>query len=165
MRWLRAGRLPSDARAGLRLEPGERVIAHARTGDGEYVVATDRALHLPGGEHLGWESIDHAAWKDGRLHVRQLMDPDGDARELHLRLADPHSLPQAVRERVTATIAINRYFRLFGERGVRIVGRRRPGSEAVAWTFAFDPGLDPDDPELRAMAEQALGDLRRQTGT
>lgn len=134
------------------------------------MVATDRALHLPGGEHLGrerigWEHIDHATWRDDRLLVRQLAGDRGEARELRLRLSEPRTLPQAVRERITATIVVNRYFRLIDERGMRIIGRRRPGSDAIAWTFVFDSGLDPDDPELRATAEQLLQDLRRQTGT
>lgn len=165
MRWFRRGAVPAEVRTGLRLEPGERALAYATTRDGAHVVATERALHLPGGQHVGWDRIDHATWRDGWLHVREVAVRGEQPREHHLRLTEPRALPDAVRERVTATIVVNRHARLVGGHGVRVVGRRRPGSDSIGWTLAFDPGLDPDDPGLRAMAEQALDDVRRQTGT
>ncbi|HEU5157673.1 MAG TPA: hypothetical protein VFU43_11815 [Streptosporangiaceae bacterium] len=159
-------RLPRSLPAGPRptLERGEHILAFAATRDGSHVVATDRALHLPGPSdgfvRLPWESVEQAAWRDGWLHVRAT----ADAGEHHIRLTDPGSVPETVQERVTATIVVNHQAALPGGGHVRIVGRRRPGGDAVRWTFVFDAGLDPDDPELRAQAGHLLAGLRRQTG-
>jgi hypothetical protein len=155
-------RLYRSLPAGLRpaLERGERILAHAATRDGSYVVATERALHLPEGIRLPWERVEQAAWRDGWLHVRAV----GASAEHHIRLTNPGSVPEAVQERVTATIAVNHQATLPGGGHVRIVGRRPPGGDTVRWTFVFDAGLDPNDPDLRAQAGRLLAALRRQTG-
>jgi hypothetical protein len=155
-------RLSRSLPAGLRpaLERGERVLAHAATRDGSYVVATERALHLPDGIRLPWERVEQAAWRDGWLHVRVA----GALVEHHIRLTGPGSVPETVQERVTATIAVNHQATLPGGGHVRIVGRRPPGGDTVRWTFVFDAGLDPNDPDLRAQAGRLLAALRRQTG-
>ncbi|MFD0686691.1 hypothetical protein [Actinomadura fibrosa] len=157
MRLLR--RVPS----GVTLERGERALASAATRGGSHVVATTTALHLPtpgGMARIPWERVDQASWKDGWLHVHET---SGGA-EHHVRLTDPGSVPETVRERVTATIAVNHQARLPGGGKVRIAGRRPASGGDVRWSFVFDAGLDPDDPGLRAQAEQLLEDLRRQTG-
>ena len=66
--------------------------------------------------------------------------------------------------RITATIAVSHQARLPGGGKVRVAGRRPATGGDVRWSFVFDAGLDPDDPGLRAQAEQILEDLRRQTG-
>lgn len=156
--------LPPGVRAKLALDGGERVIAHAGGGGGDYVVATDRALHLPDGSRVGWESVEHAEWKAGVLHVRETVALGERPREHHVRLADPGRLPETVRERITSTIAISQYEQLEKGHGVRIVARRRPATGETVWTVIFDAGLDPHDPALRARAEQVLTRVRHQTG-
>jgi hypothetical protein len=150
-------RPPAAVRAGL--ARGEHVLAYATTRDGSYVVATDRALRLPD-VRLPWERIEQASWKDGWLHVRE----NAGSAEHHIRLTEPGSVPETVQERVTATIVVNHQATLSGGAHVRIIGRRPPGGDAIRWTFVFDAGLDPNDPSLRAQAEQRLAALRRQTG-
>ncbi|KAB2386421.1 hypothetical protein [Actinomadura montaniterrae] len=163
MRLLR-GHLPSAVRDALTIERGERVLASAPTRGGSHVVATTTALHLPtpsgGFLRVPWERVDQATWKDGWLHVTET---SGGA-EHHVRLTEPGSVPETVRERVTATIAVTHHARLPGGGKVRIAGRRPATGGDVRWTFVFDAGLDPEDPGLRAQAEQVLEDLRRQTG-
>ncbi|WP_131738669.1 hypothetical protein [Actinomadura roseirufa] len=161
---LLSGRLPAALRDALALERGERVLASAPTRGGSHVVATTTALHLPapsgGFTRVPWERVDQASWKDGWLHVHET---SGGA-EHHVRLTDPGSVPETVRERVTATIAVSHQARLPGGGKVRIAGRRPTTGGPVRWSFVFDAGLDPADPGLRAQAEQVLEDLRRQTG-
>lgn len=161
MRLLRG--LPSTLRDALTLERGERVLATAPTRGGSHVAATTTALHLPTPQgaftRIPWERVDHATWKDGWLHVQET-----SRAEHHVRLTAPGSVPETVRERVTATIAVSHQARLPGGGNVRIAGRRPATGGDVRWTFVFDAGLDPSDPGLRAQAEQALEDLRRQTG-
>lgn len=182
MWWTRKG-ISKAARAELDLARGERVLAVARTSEGAVVAATTLALHLPPSEasasegsasegsdseasasgrrhrRVRWELVDHAGWQDGWLRVRET----GGAAH-RLRLPDPGSVPEAVQERVTATVVVSTYARLTGSGGVRIVGRRDPDGDGLNWTFVFDPGLDPADPDLRARAEGLLEELRRQTG-
>nr|BFE88148.1 hypothetical protein GCM10020093_107490 [Planobispora longispora] len=46
---------------------------------------------------------------------------------------------------------------------MRLVARRAEDDRTV-WEFVFDEGLDPGDPGLRALAEQALEGVRRSFG-
>lgn len=139
-------------------------MSHAPTGDGSHVVATDRALHLPGGVRIAWERVEHAEWRSGGLHVRETA-PRGEAvPEHHVRVEEPRTLPEVVRERVSASIVVNQYVHLDAKRGLRIVGRRRPDADVVAWSLVFDGSLDPTDPDVRARAERLLADVQRQTG-
>ncbi|WP_433325998.1 hypothetical protein [Spirillospora sp. CA-294931] len=157
---MRLNRLPAAVREALTLERGERHLTHAATRGGSHVVATTTALHLPtedgGFTRIPWDRVEQASWKDGWLHVHE-------SREHHIRLTDPGNVPEAVRERVTATIAVNHQAKLPGGT-VRITGRRPTTGGDVRWTFVFEAGLDPNDPGLKAHAEQALEALRRQTG-
>lgn len=153
MRLTRRRNLPE----GLALEKGERILAV-----GGQTIATDAALHFADGEgriRLPWERVEQAVWKDGLLIVREV----GGARH-NVPLAEPGSVPETVRERVTATVVVSSHVKLPGG-GVRIAARRpAKGDGQLRWTFVFDAGLDPTDPGLLAQAEQALEDLRRQTG-
>ncbi|MEU7897644.1 hypothetical protein AB0B45_32895 [Nonomuraea sp. NPDC049152] len=151
-------RLPSDVRKSLATTTGERVLTFAQADEG-YVVATDLALFLPDGERVPWETVEQAGWDEDGLNLTT-----SDGRRLSARIAEPHRLPEAVRERVNSTIVVNKYVQLPGRGGVRLVARRTPGADAFTWTFHFDEGLDPDDPGLRAQAEQALEGLRRSMG-
>lgn len=151
-------RLPAEARKGLALERGERVLTFAASGDG-FVVATDLALFLPDGTRLPYELIDRAWWDDEGLRVTTT---DGGRHQADV--AEPRSVPEALRERVNATIVVNKHVTLAGRGGVRLVARRKPGGEVLGWTFVYDAGLDPEDPGLRALAEQALEGVRRSMG-
>ncbi|GAA2649766.1 MULTISPECIES: hypothetical protein [Nonomuraea] len=151
-------RLPSDVRKGLATSRGERVLTFAEAADG-YVVATDQALFLPDGTRVPWEQVEQAGWDDEGLRLTT-----SEGRRLSARVASPHRLPEAVRERVNSTIVVNKYVELPGRGGVRLVARRAPGADTFTWSFHFDEGLDPEDPGLRAQAEQALEGLRRSMG-
>ncbi|WP_084962487.1 hypothetical protein [Thermoactinospora rubra] len=151
-------RLPSEVRKGLPLERGERVIAHAAGADG-YLVATERALLLPEGVRVPYETVERAWWEDDGLHLTLT-----DGSRAGARVDEPGRLPEAVRERVNATIVVNKHVELPGRGGVRLIARRRPGGDLLGWRLVFDEGLDPDDPGLRAQAEQALEGVRRSMG-
>ncbi|ADG87911.1 hypothetical protein TBS_01670 [Thermobispora bispora] len=152
-------RLPGEVRAALALERGERVLTHARTSDGGHCVATTQALHLPGGVRLPWHLVDRATWTEEALTVTMT-----DGRVHRVPVAEPGLLPETIRERVTATIVVSQYVSLGDRGGVRLIARRVPGYDLPRWEFLFDPGLDPADPGLRALAEQALEDVRRSLG-
>lgn len=142
---------------GLALIKGERVLAVS--GD---TVATDAALHFQDGTdftRLPWERVEQAAWKDGVLVVREV----GGVRHA-VALSEPGSVPETVRERVTSTVVVSTHVSLPGG-GVRIAARRpAKGGGEPRWSLVFDQGLDPSDPGLLAQAEQAMEEIRRQTG-
>ncbi|MFC0861198.1 hypothetical protein ACFHYQ_02690 [Sphaerimonospora cavernae] len=152
-------RLPREVRTALALEPGERVVSHARAAGDGHVVATTHALHLPGGLRLPWHLMDRAVWDEEGLTITMT---DGAVHAV--RLPEPGLLPETIRERVTATIVASHRVPLDPGGGVRLVARRVPGYDTPRWEFIFDPGLDPEDPGLRALAEQALEEMRRSLG-
>jgi hypothetical protein len=154
MRLTRRRNLPE----GLTLEKGERVLAVS-----DDTVATNTALHFQDGTdftRLPWERVEQAVWKDGVLLVREV----GGGRHV-VHLTDPGSVPEAVRERVTSTVVVSTHVKLPSGAGVRITARRpAKGAGDPRWTLVFDAGLDPSDPGLLAQAEQAMEEIRRQTG-
>lgn len=161
---LRRNRLPAAIREDLGLPRGERPLAFAATRDGSYVVATAMALYMPapgsGFARIPWDRVDRAGWAAGRLMVHEA----AAGPEHSVGLAGPGSIPEVVRERVTATIVVNHQAVLPGGGKVRITGRRSPATGELHWGLLFETGLDPADPGLRAQAEQLLEELRRQTG-
>ncbi|TMR11981.1 hypothetical protein ETD86_34110 [Nonomuraea turkmeniaca] len=152
-------RLPADVRTSLTTEPGERVLTFATGQSGGYLVATNLALYLPDGTRVPYETIDKASWSEEGLSIITM-----DGGSYAERMDEPRMLPETIRERVNSTIVVNKHVKLPGRGGVRLVARRRPGGEVLGWTLVFDEGLDPEDPGLRAQAEQALEGVRRSMG-
>jgi len=176
--------------ATLDLRPGERVMAWGRSAavDEAYIVASDRALHLPphtrrelrlepdsalsrGPEsqiRLPWDRVIKATWEEPLSALTVQPTPGGANRLLQLRIDDPGNLPATIRERVLASIVVSQHVALEGDAGARIVARRdfdaAQGEPAVRWAVLFDAGLDPNDPVVRAGADAALADLRGSLG-
>jgi hypothetical protein len=62
-----------------------------------------------------------------------------------------------VRERVTASVVLQRRVTVAGRRGFFVVARRSPtGVGDLQWAYEFDAGVDPDDPQVRHLAETGL---------
>lgn len=174
--------VPKQIRAKLQLEQGERVVAAAPEPDGGYVVASTLALYLPPGdsavtdataagtaheggyERLPWERVDRAEW-DREAEVLQVTPtvPFGEPvtyRVVRLTEASERLLT-TIRERVTASIVVDRQVPLRGDLGVRVVGRRRLAGEApMTWALVFDVGLDPNDAGVYDAAQAALAEVQ-----
>lgn len=136
--------------------PGERVLAIAPSPEGA-VTGTRVALYLPGAR-IPWEQVYAADWdaEAGVLTVSE-MGEWGRPRPVHrVSLEDPARLLQLLRERVTASLLLQRPFP-----GGRVVARRSAAGE-IAWFVDFDEGVDPahaaDD------AQQALAAARLEVG-
>ena len=155
-----------DAVKAVELGPGERRVAWATTPDGRPVVASSSALHLPDGTTLAWDAIERAHWEKPTLQLIELTEREGSGRrhEVELDLARDTDLPQEVRARISASVAWSSHVKLRPAGGVRIVGRRRVGLEVLDWQLVFDRGTDPQDPVLRAQAEEHLAAARRTIG-
>jgi len=155
-----------DAVRAVQLPTGERRVAWALTPTGEAVVASTAGLRLPGGAVLGWDGIERAVWQKPVLRLIELTELEGSGRrhEVSLDLDYDTDLPEAVRSRVSASVAWSSHVKLRPDGGVRIVGRRRPGKEVLDWQLVFDSGTDPHDPALRTQAEEHLLAARRTIG-
>ena len=151
------------------LARGERLLAWAETDEGALVGGTRDALHLPEREppRLPWEEIATADWDadERRLHVVEIGSYGQLQPEHRLTLDDPDRLLSLVRERVTASIVVQRNVPVRGRLGVRVLGRRAPsGQGAIAWFVDYDDGLDPADPEVASVVDEALVAARGDVG-
>lgn len=153
---------PADVvdRAGL---GGERVLAATEARDGTWLLATRTALVLvaPGRPVtvIPWEQVEAADWSrdEDRLRVSEVGEY-GERRPVHeLYLDDPGKLLPMVRERVTASVVLQRRVVVHGKQGLFVVARRAPtGEGGITWAYELDAGLDPDDPQVRRLAELGL---------
>jgi hypothetical protein len=69
-----------------------------------------------------------------------------------------------VRERVTASIVLQRRVPVDSKLGLTVIGRRSPVGGPVSWMHSYDAGLDPDDPVVGLVADQALAQARAEVG-
>jgi hypothetical protein len=149
-----------------RTADGERVLAGAATPDGE-VRGTREALHLPDGTRLPWESVQAADWdaEAGALRVTAVAGWGEAPPTVVLHPERPDRLLQLVRERVTATVVLQRHTPITGTAGVRVIGRRAPaGERGLSWFLEYDEGLDPADPFVDQAAQEALAAARDEVG-
>ena len=145
---------------------GEKLLAHAVAPEGP-VAATRVALYLPGGRRIPWEQVEAADWDldSETLRVSEV-GTWGEVRPSYtFTLAEPTRLLQLVRERVTASVVLQRHVPIRGKRGVRVIARRSPtGSGALSWLFEYDAGIDPDDAFVAQAAQEALLAARDEGG-
>ena len=150
---------------------GEKVLAWSGSAEGHVVAGTRDALYAvdAAGEaqRVPWEQIEAAEWDSdaGVLRVAQV-GTWGEQRPVDgYTLDDPTRLVQLVRERVTASVVLQRHAPIEGRRGVRVIARRAPrGDRPVQWVYEYDEGIDPDDPDIRQVAAGLLAAARADTG-
>ena len=160
-------RLPLGRRepAPIDVAAGERLLAWTDTPDGA-VGGTRDALYLPAGR-VPWEQVEAADWdlETSILRVSEV-GSFGEVRPVHLlRIEEPGRLLELVRERVTASVVLQRHTAIRGQRGVRVIARRAPrGDQPLQWVYEYDDGIDPEAPDVRAVAERALAEARHELG-
>ena len=155
-----AGR--GSARGGPRVEvgPGERLLARA----GE-VGGTRDALYLP--ERVTWEQVASADWdQEERTLTVVEVGSFGRPRPVHIvRLEGAERLLQLVRERVTASIALQRHVQVPDRGSVRVIARQAPSRRGdLSWFVEYDDGLDPSDPLVDEVVQGALAAARVDLG-
>ena len=165
----RAPKAPAIVVEAAGLPRGERVLAHAQDAD-RWLLGTRAALVLvTAGEstvRLPWEQIQSADWErdDGALTVVEVGtfgEPRGSHRFL---IEDPHRLVPLIRERVTASVVVQRGRYLSDKRGLKVIGRRSPTGGPISWLVEYDEGLDPDDPDVIEAADALLAEARADVG-
>jgi hypothetical protein len=162
------------------LAPGETLLAWAGTTSGGVVAGTRDALYLPSSvepsssvepvetTRLPWEQVEAADWDSDTDTLRvSEVGSWGEQRVEHaVTLAEAGRLLELVRERVTASVVLQRHVPLRGRRGLRVIARRAPrGDRPIQWFYEYDEGVDPDDPAVREAARTALADARDEVGT
>jgi hypothetical protein len=146
---------------------GEKVLAWASCVPEGAVAGTSAAVYLPGGRRIPWEQVEAADWDRASETLRVTeVGTWGEERPAHsLVLTEPALLLQLVRERVTATVVLQRHVAIRGSRGVRVIARRAPtGSRDLSWLFEYDQGIDPEDPFVDHAAREALAVARDEVG-
>ena len=117
---------------------------------------------------VGWEQIERAGWNadESVLHIWETTSFGTPLRATDLAVDDPGRFGQLLRERIDASILVQRHVPLVGKKGVRIVGRRNPAQPdaVVSWSFVLDKGLEPERPGLVDQAEAALKAVRDEFG-
>lgn len=167
-------------RPPIEVAAGERLLAWAATAGGGAVGGTRDALYLlpdalpdessedsAAPVRLPWEQVETADW-DVDASVLRVSEVGswGEVRPEHLlTLEEPGRLLELVRERVTASVVLQRHVAIEARRGVRVIARRAPrGDQPVQWLFEYDEGIDPEAPAVRAAAEAALSAAREELG-
>ena len=167
MRVLKPGRhaLP-DAVRRAPVAAGEKVLAGVVDEDGTVAVGTRDALYVDG-RRVPWETVEKADWSqdDGTLTVVEV-GSWGEPRPVHTIAVDaPGLFLPLVRERVTASVVLQRHVAVRGRKGVFVIARRPPrGDRPITWVYEFEEGVDPDAPDVRRAAEEALARARDEVG-
>ena len=155
----------------LAVAPGERVLAAATAQDGTVLAGTRDAFYVKGPDaeatRVPWEQVEAATW-DADSDTFRLSEVGtwGLPRREHVAVLDePGRLLELVRERVTASVVLQRHVPIDGRRGLRVIARRAPrGDRPVQWVYEYDEGVDPDDPRVATAAREALDAARRDVG-
>lgn len=179
---MKLGRTGPARRPKIEVAAGERVLAWCTAtidgpDGGEVVLAGTRdALYLDGrrdaevvgdGTRLPWEEVEAADWDvdTESFRVSEVGRWGYERLEHRFTITDPGRLLELVRERVTASVVFQRHIPIRGVRGVRVIARRAPrGDSPLHWIYEYDAGIDPDDPEVRALASAALDLARDEVG-
>jgi hypothetical protein len=149
-------------RAGL--ARGEKVLAATPSGD-TWLLGTRLALVVVRPDlvdRIPWELVEKAGW-DLDESVLQVSEVGrwGIERPVHrFPLEEPGRLLELVRERVTASVVMQRRVEVDGRRGLTVSARRSPTGGEVAWFVEYDEGVDPDDPVVADLAQVGLADAQ-----
>lgn len=142
-----------------------RILAWATTSTG-FCIASPTTLSY-GDEkdwkHVGWHEIEHGSWNAELRRLSWVLHaaPGEPSPRGSLELDEPGRLPELFRERILATIAVEKFVPLVGERGVTITARRDlGGSGTVSWHSTLTRGLSWQTDGVRTAVDQAMEQVR-----
>ena len=148
-----------------------RILAWAR-GQDAFVVGSPAVLSLSddggagevvGWRHVGWHEIEHGGWN---AESRSLSWTLYGGRRGRVELAEPARLPELFRERVAASIAVERFVPIRGERGVIVTARRDlGGGGTLLWHSTLTRGLSLSSDGVADEIARAEAELRSEYGS
>jgi hypothetical protein len=156
-------------RPPIEVAAGEKLLAWVEADAGVLVAGTRDALYVarrgagPAETRIPWEQIEAADWDRDTAVLRVTeVGSWGERRPEHrFTIDEPGRLLELVRERVTASVVLQRHVALQGRRGVRVIARRAPrGHQPLQWIYEYDEGIDPEDPFVQHAAAEALAAAR-----
>jgi hypothetical protein len=159
--------LPADF-AGT-LEPAERIITTGELSGSGHLVLTQLGMWVPAGveaRRIGWHLVSKAVWDRSALVITEAICTGtvgeavllADLPPRRLALAQPGTVPEVVRERVTSSIRSSQRCEL-PSGGAWFVQRRVPGRDGVVLQVRADPGTAPGP--LEAMVGDVVACLSR----
>ena len=169
--WLRSRGLPRAVHdswsSSLAAQPGRpaRILAWAKTSTG-YCIASLTTLSYgdeEGWTHIGWHEIEHGSWNSELRTLSWVLHtaPGKPSPRGSLELVEPARLPDLFRERIMASIAVEKFVPLVGERGVTITARRDLGSSGtVVWHSTLTRGLSWQTDGVPAAVDQAMEQVK-----
>ena len=161
--------------ASLGRHPGRqvRVLAWATTSEG-HAVASPSVLSYtlrpvepvveaqPEPEewvHLGWHEIERGGWDEesGELSWTRYAGSPGS-----VRLTEPGRLPEVFRERVAASIVLEKFVPIRNGRGVLLSGRRdlAEGDVTITWNSSLGRGLTWQMEGVQEATDEAIAQVR-----
>ena len=150
------------ARPDIEVAPGETALAAAKTADGRSVGGTRDALYAP--FRIPWERVEAADW-DSETSTLRVVETDAEPVTVELEPEEPQRLLQLIRERVTASVVLQRHVPVASPLGLRVVARRAPGRRGdLVWSVRYDDGVDPDDPAVRQLVADTLAAAKSDVG-
>ena len=144
---------------------GERVLATAVAKGGATVVVTTRRLVATEGDLADgrpWHLVDSGRWDpdEGLLRVTWVDAHPEETWELE----SPGGVPDALHERVQASVVLVEQVKLDRSRRARVVLRRDLTTDRLLAQTIVGRGCDPNDPELLAATEEVAASLAEQVG-
>lgn len=165
--WSKARGLPDEAYRSLTeslRESGhrpERILAWASTGDG-FCVGFPAMLsygNADGWTHVGWHEIESGGWNS---ETRRISWRTYEGKRGLVDLAEPARLPELFRERVAASLVVEKFISVEGKRGVTISGRRDLADRdaPITWHSTLTRGITWQTEGVQAVADRALDQVR-----
>ncbi len=159
---------PGFRRRSGRRSPASGPLAAARAEDDAWLVGTRDRLHAVGETSLSWpwEQVLRADWDDDerRFEVVPVSDFGTPLETRAYVLDEAADLLALVRERVSASVVVQRHVPVSGKRGFHVFARRPPRGGAITWAFELDDGIDPEDPAVRTAMDQSLAETQASLG-
>lgn len=156
--WKKAEPLPPPLAAVL--EHKEKVFSWAQHGGG-FLAATDLgiiSIDNHDSTRIPWSQAIAGKWEPPLLTVTCLPDMD----TVGWQLDDPGMLPQAVRDRITAHVLIDRAVNFPGHGSVRFVATK--SADGVKWLTNSQDEAWAQSPEGSAAIQAELASLRSALG-
>jgi hypothetical protein len=169
--WSRGRGLPSVVhdswQASLAVQSGRpaRILAWATTPTGFCIASPATFSHgnKDGWEHIGWHEIERGSWNAELRTLSWVLYAAAGQAAVHrsLELIELGRMPELFRERISATIAVERFVPLSGERGVTITARRDLGrGGAVSWHGTLTRGLSWQTDGVPTAVDHAMEQVR-----